>query len=95
MSLFMHVRGTPQASQDAEGRFLSGTGKRCGSGAARLGRDVPLQVSLFAHPLRGLLRSLPGHSAWCWKGRGGLACVPSRYPTVLAFKALRARLRRP
>jgi len=23
------------------------------SGAARLGRDVPLQVSLFAHPLAG------------------------------------------
>lgn len=105
MSLFMHVCGTPQASQDAEGRFLGGTGKRCGSGAARLGRDVPLQVSLFAHPLRGLLRSLPGHSAGRWKGRGR-ACLcaltlshrsrvqgPARACRVLG--ALRARLRRP
>ena len=61
MGLFMHVRKNPPSRQGAEGRFRCGTGKRCRSGAARLGRDVPLQISLFAHPLRGLLRSLPGH----------------------------------
>jgi len=38
-------------------------------------RAVPLQVSLFAHPLRGLLRSHPGNSAGGRAaGMGGSPC---------------------
>lgn len=44
-------------------------------GAARFGRDVPLQVSLFAHPLRGLRGSLPGNSADVRRLRGVAASV--------------------
>jgi hypothetical protein len=45
-------------------------------------RVVPLQVSLFAHPLRGLLRSLPGNSAGGRvAGMGGSPCESLSHAT--------------